>query len=103
MMVPYLENMKMPCPMYHNPADYIIELACGEYGGDKIDILITGSQNGRNLQWFDNPQALKDAKSLRGTKKVEEHKIRGVTIKSCNFIHLKIYVNKKDFSTFIYF
>lgn len=44
----------------------VIELACGEYGEDKIETLITASQNGRNLQWFDNPKALKDAKSLRG-------------------------------------
>ncbi|KYN41879.1 ATP-binding cassette sub-family G member 4 [Trachymyrmex septentrionalis] len=64
-LLPYLENMKLPCPMYHNPADYIIELACGEYGFDKINTLIMGSQNGRNLQWFDNPETLKDAKSLR--------------------------------------
>ena len=45
----------------------VIELACGEYGFDKINTLIMGSQNGRNLQWFDNPETLKDAKSLRGT------------------------------------
>ncbi|KYN05399.1 PREDICTED: ATP-binding cassette sub-family G member 4 [Cyphomyrmex costatus] len=71
-LVPYLENMKLPCPMYHNPADYIIELACGEYGYDKINMLITGSQNGRNLKWFDNPEVLKDAKSLRA-----EHPLDG--------------------------
>lgn len=52
----------------------VIELACGEYGDDKIDTLIMGSQNGQNLQWFDNPQALKDAKNLRGTEKIEEYK-----------------------------
>jgi len=46
----------------------VIELACGEYGEDKVHTLIDASQNGRNLKWFDNPNALKDAKSLRGTK-----------------------------------
>lgn len=47
----------------------VIELACGEYGDDKIDILKNGTQNGTNLQWFDNSEALRDAKTLRGTKK----------------------------------
>jgi hypothetical protein len=31
-------------------------------------MLKNGSQNGRNLQWFDNIEALKDAKALRGIK-----------------------------------
>ncbi|CAK9803155.1 ATP-binding cassette subfamily G member 4 [Anthophora plagiata] len=64
-LIPYLEDIKLPCPMYHNPADYVIELACGEYGEDKLSLLISGSENGKNLQWFDNPDALIDAKSLR--------------------------------------
>ncbi|EZA48482.1 ATP-binding cassette sub-family G member [Ooceraea biroi] len=64
-LVPYLEDMQMPCPMYHNPADYIIELACGDHGEDKIDILKTGSQNGsKNFQSFDNPEAPRDDESL---------------------------------------
>lgn len=64
-LIPYLERMKLPCPMYHNPADYIIELACGEYGEDKIALLINGSENGKTLQWFENPSTLMDAKGLR--------------------------------------
>ncbi|XP_076169704.1 ATP-binding cassette sub-family G member 4 isoform X2 [Ptiloglossa arizonensis] len=64
-LIPYLKNMKLPCPMYHNPADYVIELACGEYGEDKISLLISGSQNGKSLQWFENSDALVDAKDLR--------------------------------------
>ncbi|XP_076622317.1 ATP-binding cassette sub-family G member 4 isoform X1 [Colletes latitarsis] len=64
-MIPFLENVKLPCPMYHNPADYVIELACGEYGDDKISLLISGSQNGKSLQWFENSDALLDAKGLR--------------------------------------
>lgn len=64
-MIPYLESIKLPCPMYHNPADYVIELACGEYGEDKLPLLISGSENGKNLQWFENSGSLLDAKGLR--------------------------------------
>ncbi|KAK2585908.1 hypothetical protein KPH14_010492 [Odynerus spinipes] len=70
-LIPYLESMKLPCPMYHNPADYVIELACGEYGEDKLETLINGAQNGRILRWFDNPQTLKDAKGLRAMHPLE--------------------------------
>nr|BAN21250.1 ABC transporter [Riptortus pedestris] len=64
-LVSYLEGMNMPCPMYHNPADYIIELACGEYGRDKIATLVQGTQNGRAIKWF------KDADILPPTTHVE--------------------------------
>lgn len=57
-MIPYLESVKFPCPMYHNPADYMIELACGEYGDEKIDILVNAMQNGKNVQWFNNSAVL---------------------------------------------
>ncbi|KAG6445699.1 ATP-binding cassette sub-family G member 4 [Manduca sexta] len=52
-LVPYLDQAGVPCPMYHNPADYIIELACGEYGEDKIKLLTTKAENGRVLDYFD--------------------------------------------------
>ncbi|XP_050458542.1 ATP-binding cassette sub-family G member 4 [Cataglyphis hispanica] len=67
-LLPYLESIKLTCPMYHNPADYIIELACGDYGEDKIDTLRNGSQNGSNWQWFENSADLMDAKSLRAAR-----------------------------------
>lgn len=44
----------------------VIELACGEYGEDKVSLLIAGSENGRSLQWFEDLDTLMDAKGLRG-------------------------------------
>ncbi|KAK8758992.1 hypothetical protein V5799_003376 [Amblyomma americanum] len=31
-LVPFLDSQRLHCPMHHNPADYITEIACGEHG-----------------------------------------------------------------------
>ncbi|CAH2991378.1 unnamed protein product [Chilo suppressalis] len=64
-LVPYLEQAGVPCPIYHNPADYVIELACGEYGEDKIQVLTSKAENGRSLDWFEDPQAIPSMEALR--------------------------------------
>ncbi|XP_050346805.1 ATP-binding cassette sub-family G member 4 [Nymphalis io] len=64
-LVPYLEEAGIPCPIYHNPADYIIELACGEYGEDKIPVLTTKAENGKALQWFNDPETIPTMELLR--------------------------------------
>lgn len=43
-----------------------IELSCGEYGNDKIDIMVNAMENGKCLQWFENPQFLPSLQKLRG-------------------------------------
>ncbi|XP_057660467.1 ATP-binding cassette subfamily G member 4 [Diorhabda carinulata] len=45
-LVPFLSQLQLQCPSYHNPASYIIEVACGEYG-DNTKKLVHAIQNGK--------------------------------------------------------
>ncbi|XP_017858613.1 PREDICTED: ATP-binding cassette sub-family G member 4 [Drosophila arizonae] len=85
-LVPFLQSVDLPCPMYHNPADYIIELACGEYGFDKIDTLKSASENGSSLAWFNNPSAV-----LRSEALIHKHPIpkrsKNVSLENTSFMN----------------
>ncbi|XP_076227052.1 ATP-binding cassette sub-family G member 1 isoform X2 [Nomia melanderi] len=45
-LVPFLRNINLNCPSYHNPASFIIEVSCGEYG-DNIKSLVNAINNGK--------------------------------------------------------
>ncbi|KAJ8922550.1 hypothetical protein NQ315_007580 [Exocentrus adspersus] len=64
-LVPFLDTVGFACPKFHNPADYVIELACGEYGYDKIEEMIRATNNGRSLTHFNEPEKLSYGKMLK--------------------------------------
>lgn len=45
-LVPFLGTLGLECPSYHNPASYVIEVACGEHG-DNQGNLVNAIDNGR--------------------------------------------------------
>lgn len=43
----------------------MIELACAEYGEDKIDLMVERMDNGECLEWFDDPSKVLKLEVLR--------------------------------------
>jgi ATP-binding cassette, subfamily G (WHITE), member 1 len=46
-LIGFLGTLGLEYPSYHNPASYLIEISCGEYG-DNVRKLVTAIQNGKN-------------------------------------------------------
>ncbi|CAG9578177.1 unnamed protein product [Danaus chrysippus] len=46
-LVEWLGSLGLQCPSYHNPASFIIEVSCGEYG-DNTGKLVRAIENGKN-------------------------------------------------------
>lgn len=60
--------------MFHNPADYAIELASGEYGMDKVKTLCNSIENGESIAWFENPHKVMKLEQLRQKHPISDEK-----------------------------
>lgn len=50
--VPFLNELQLPCPKTYNPADFIIDVSSGEYG-PHTERMVAAVENGRCHRWRD--------------------------------------------------
>lgn len=62
-LVPFLASNGYICPSYHNPADYVMEVACGEHG-EAVYKLVTAMNNRKSLNSFGQDALLSVEKPL---------------------------------------
>jgi ABC-2 type transporter len=91
-LVPFLNYVNLPCPMFHNPADYAIELASGEYGMDKVKTLSNSIENGESLQWFENPHRVLKLEQLRQRHPIGDERVKGDEVSE--FHQLKVLMRR---------
>ena len=50
-LVPFLACNGYICPSYHNPADYVMEVACGEHGKEAVQKLVMAVNTGKCINY----------------------------------------------------
>ncbi|KAJ8688160.1 hypothetical protein QAD02_023955 [Eretmocerus hayati] len=53
-LLPFLRQLNLHCPKYHNPSDFLLEVVCGEYG-DHLPKIVDFMKVPRRVKKFRNP------------------------------------------------
>ncbi|XP_013107846.1 ATP-binding cassette sub-family G member 4 [Stomoxys calcitrans] len=72
-LVPFLSTLNLECPSYHNPASYIIEVACGEHGDHTrrlVDAIDNGSKDIRSAADYAGLKARNDLMKVQNLKAI---------------------------------
>ncbi|XP_048418092.1 ATP-binding cassette sub-family G member 4 isoform X3 [Stegostoma tigrinum] len=89
-LIPYLKGLGLHCPTYHNPADFIIEVASGEYG-DLNPLLFKAVQDGMcTMAEKKNPSKGGDPSSWKSQSLTDAGPIESCTFAISSFVQFYI-------------
>lgn len=74
----------------------MIELACAEYGEDKIDLMVDKMVNGESLDWFDDPSKVLKLEVLRKRNPLNEKNVEISSLHATSKMHQLEVLLKKN-------
>uniref|UniRef100_A0A2A4JW89 ABC transporter domain-containing protein n=1 Tax=Heliothis virescens TaxID=7102 RepID=A0A2A4JW89_HELVI len=82
--VPFLNELQLPCPKTYNPADFIIEVSSGEYGSH-VDRMVSAVENGKNQRW--RTYAIEDVQVGEPIEEMEIEQLNAGGVEKHNYKH----------------
>ncbi|XP_021201263.3 ATP-binding cassette sub-family G member 1 [Helicoverpa armigera] len=82
--VPFLNELQLPCPKTYNPADFIIEVSSGEYGSH-VDRMVSAVENGKNQRW--RTYAIEDVQAGEPIEEMEIEQLNAGGVEKHNYKH----------------
>lgn len=65
----------------------VIELACAEYGEDKIDLMVDQMSNGECLNWFDDSSKVLALDILRKKNPIKQQTVESSSLHATSKMH----------------
>ncbi|XP_050539804.1 ATP-binding cassette subfamily G member 4-like [Daktulosphaira vitifoliae] len=96
-LIKYLNNFGLYCPLYHNPADYVIDVSRGLFG-NKVDMLVDSLKKIKKSLMYDEENCcLKNAEVLRTAIELSDPIIHTSYTTQCSIIFSRLFlIAKRD-------